>query len=916
MTDHRYVFIELLRQVCPVDNRYEDFSYFLLGTFDAMYIETGESIQDLKRIYEVRQERIPPVFDRQPLFLYSSADMSRGSDSIFDRTNEYESLPLVITLFQMDKIAMSRNSGLDQPDQLLSAFSAMLKQTHGFDETIRYQVFWNLGESDIAVVFRPDSLRKLANTLHSFRTGTYIHDESLIVISTSSHCAFPKPVNIHGDISADNQKTALREPLEKWINREYNDDTSFITLGNASSYDPVNGDVSFLFGEWDYIRTFRQDKKEDLLSYLINTFCRLLDETYKPEGTAPFNISYTIPMISVDNKDPGSPSSHRVEWSDLLSPAMNDLRNAITASTLTQERKNDLTNSISSFRNTILGMMKYLYRLCKGRYEEDLYAYVQPVFNRLANITCDYQKNFIYLCSVGAESDADMLICEYIDDTSRLIGRLQHLFAVMAVSPHTYLETYGSSMRSLAAADKLLDAYQGIISFLKNNFPDQIRGEPSEREILIFPYRKAQSRHTLLYRHSDPMNRVSYILLDFTKMFSLKASIFMLLHECGHHLGSRLRKERFMCLTKASVSMALEWFLEDYISNPLPTFITRVYSPQITEAAKKAHVRVLFAGLDKSKQVELAEKYTDRIRSFTVNILRQAGNAASITHYVDYLSTIDTKYLDDDLYNEYFSEPVLVYLSERFLPEYFGCLISGEMNEEAIESNRKFRYELEKNVSKTVGTKLCETADDLVKEVSSLGGNVREALRIKTVYSHSDEFAKDVLQHADFILKSKLRSGSLDELYGIFANIYSDIFAIRILNIGWREYIRIIPENLGVNRTAIPVHEANLLRVYAVLTALWPDADIRQAAAMLDTAGDSSVADMWENFECKACLPFMKEYACKCMKEMETLIAEKSVCDRKSFEMLSSLFRSDDPAVLINGIYHFYNYLMRYSGGE
>lgn len=71
------VYIDILRQVCPMQNQKTDFDFFLFGGFDAMKVSLCEEnmelkkIEELKMLHEKRHEVVPEVYDRQPLYLYS-----------------------------------------------------------------------------------------------------------------------------------------------------------------------------------------------------------------------------------------------------------------------------------------------------------------------------------------------------------------------------------------------------------------------------------------------------------------------------------------------------------------------------------------------------------------------------------------------------------------------------------------------------------------------------------------------------------------------------------------------------------------------------------------------------------------------------------------------------------------------------
>ena len=239
-TGKNYVYIEILRQVSP-DQPYSEFEYFLLGGFDAMKIGLEENIGALKKRFEKGQESTPELFDRQPLFLYTSQNMAEidSENSIFYRYGEYAARPLIVTLFQLDKFRLARNEEIQTPELLINAFAKLVEtemSEQGITEDrIEYQVFWNLGESDVVTIFRPSTLNILAQILHALRMKENADSQQPIrIISTSSHCAFPKP-----DITEKMRKKEIRDIFRKhlkiWLYKEFeNISQEFLTLVNIS----------------------------------------------------------------------------------------------------------------------------------------------------------------------------------------------------------------------------------------------------------------------------------------------------------------------------------------------------------------------------------------------------------------------------------------------------------------------------------------------------------------------------------------------------------------------------------------------------------------------------------------------------------------------------------------------------------
>lgn len=979
MTAENYTYIELLRQVCPYDEPFYDFDYFLLGSFDAMSVATGKSIAELKSMYESKHRTVQSVFDRQPVYLYSKKAVDLEADNIFAADGEKnECTPLVLTLFQLDKVALANETEYNSPDELISGFERIIARRLNTSH-IRFQVFWNLGESDIVVVFRTRYLREVSDLLHDLRING-LSKETMYIISTASHCAFPKPSVINEkNARFVDVKQIISKNLHTWLygnsgfTQPLYDSEEFITLGNVTSYDALpkpssfkgNVSYSFLFGEWDYMMKFNDLKQ--LEEHLRDTFMCLVTRNDMLTNLAPFRVSYTIPMFSLELPDPSSNTKRRVRpqvlkrirtqirkrfkvqavnrvfpllrlsktntvklnekkepvYLDQLSASMEQLAETILHenSILDAKRRRDLAGEIQSFRNTLYGMGKFLYRLKIGRFEEDLYTYIQPVFTRLRKITDDYSANFQDYCRKKYFEEADALIIEYLNDTSKLIENLQHLFSVMAVSPHTYMETYGSTMRSLAAGDKLLDAYQGVIEFLKDYFPDTISKERKiwnhtvnylencEREILIFPYRKTQAQHNLLYTHSRPLNRISYISLDFSKMFNLNGTVFTLLHECGHHLGDRERKERFKLFFSALVCQVLCWAsVDDYIKMPVEYLVRIInHKPDGRHPdGKGSSSKTLFNGLSETDRTELDEYFKRTIRETMFENVQQLGKLVQIENYDSiYGISAEVEY-EEDLWKNYYSVQILDYLEKEGIPQFFGF----DHEEKNPEYREEFRDDIKHNICEILAKPLGEITKELVNSIEKKGGNIREALRIHTLYSDNEQIVNDLYSPIEEIFNSDWREGSAKRMLSIFSNIYSDLFAIRLLDMEYDDYVKIIPEILGVERVSIDGYKANLFRVYSIVTKKWGKKDLPDFLRHFNSKASQEFAEIWDLFQYAPYLPYTQDYVDICDSSLEKQFEVAKRKDPESINQLKNML-SEQGDMQIKGIYHFYQYLMK-----
>ena len=562
------VYIDVMRMVSPGDPlKDSEFDFYLLGGFDAMKVQTNvEAIHQLSERHKQRHIEIPKHFERQPLYAYSPDPIK---PKLFSREDDAEDMPLVLTLFQLDDFILNKS-----PEELIHTFSGVIEGLiTQAQETIVHQVFWNLGESDLVAVFRAPRLEPVGKLLVRMRSWCN-EREHLRVLSTCSHCAFPAPAD-----------GVFQAHFQKWL--ECDRGVSIFTLANTSygmnDIQAVPGLDRFLFGEWDYCRNWPDNPRENALLYGQHV-TKILSE-FDPRHPMPFRAAYTVPMVQLNRSDMDIAAASRQTLSDLnlldslseqIEPGEDKpnscfrfLACAVDAlSPLYGNGSKEIAKSIQSLGSTMTGLAKHLYRLLAGRFEQDLYAYVQPIFLYVQEITRSHgtalnamrqrwqdalsapldRKKQEY--AQGLSEQISLLLSGYVQSTSELLSHLQHLFSILSVSPHTFLETYGSNMRSLAAACKILIAYQGICYCLDRDYGDLLLDQDggnvrSQHAVLVLPYRNISTNNRLLFSLSDPAQRISAIQIDFTKMFHVSETIFMLLHECAHQLvGANLRAVR------------------------------------------------------------------------------------------------------------------------------------------------------------------------------------------------------------------------------------------------------------------------------------------------------------------------------------------------------------------------------------
>lgn len=590
----KLLYLDILRMVSPGDVLESNlFDFYVFGSFDAIKIEAMTedmdkvcSLQELHLISKQRRLRVPSHYDKQSMHLYTPND---SAEVIFKTDDVFASWPLVLTLIQLDDY----NINSDAPDQLVAEFKNYLDSLLNKDGIgdVKFEVFFCLGEPDIVIAFRNNHLSDIARLIYRirlwipFEPKKETQKDNISVLSLSSHCAFPNTFS----------NELLKRNLEKWINEEKNIkfftllDTSYgvdsnIIL-NAQSSEKSFRYSEILIGEWDYILKWHE--QNDIVKYLTDQLFRPLTD-FDINETGSFKSSYSIPVIGLQKEDMPFAESDRKIRNIQNNELLNEYVGARTSFFNLSEKIKSLTNIygsanvceslsnvVESMRSTLVGILKHLYQLKDGRFQYDLYAFVLPAFEALPRITNNIttlisrvQSNCLRVgmgSNLELQKAAEYTICDlldcYIHDVSRLLTELQHLFSVLSISPHTYLESYGSNMRSITATCKLLVAYQGIAYCLSKHFRMELvvgrRVVQANEVMLVIPYRRIRQSTRVLFERSSPENRIVYIRINASDMFDVQKTLFMLLHECGHHVLNRdFRKERIKYYYKLNLPIS------------------------------------------------------------------------------------------------------------------------------------------------------------------------------------------------------------------------------------------------------------------------------------------------------------------------------------------------------------------------
>lgn len=720
----------------------EDVDFYLLGSFDAMKIITHKysnqneiigSLSDLVELNRLRHKDVHPLFDRQPLYLYSEEDDS----PVLSREGDYADLPLVMALVQIQDEAIDQ----DSPKALIDAFKGRIKTLLSDlvveNTKIEFEVFYDLGEADVVIVFRAPGIRNIGQVLFRLRGWEKMSDDGhrgIRVLSICSHCAFPR----------QKDTDTYSKKLNAWIAKEQDSGSKFVTLVDTSYGMDAKDDFSrdhfafdqYMLGAYDFsgINSCDTSAFAERCKYITQQLQKGNNQTF------PFRTALSIPIVQLEEADieaypvRGPIEIIRPNYAllDKYDPKKSTHfeRLATYIGELSKrfniwgnyESALQLESDVESLNMTLIGLLKHLIRLKEGRFEGDLYAFVAPVFEQLPNIAASYHNLISHLADVYQAAKDDhaetkdisnliyALYDEYVTDAARLITGLQHLLSVLSVSPHNYMETYGSNMRSISATCKLLVAYQGVTHGVAKAFDMRLKnpihgGKPVETNevLLVLPYRRIKQSTRTLFEHSSPVQRIATIRLDYSSMLEIDQTLIVLLHEVGHHIMMpQFRENRQQPLQNAVFAYLLQEGLVDIYSKP----IEAICEPINTQ--EKSHT-IRWVWEDADEKNRDSQSIQKRIKGVARSIVQRLTKSSMDVEAI-YIEAVKNK-------------------KEPFALENSFSMMQREMLNKYIEDRLKAAHQ--------EGQQNEFTPDDIV-----LVGSI-EKLYLEAVYDSFDQFVSE-----------------------------------------------------------------------------------------------------------------------------------------------------------------------------
>jgi hypothetical protein len=557
--------------------------YVAFGTYDMLHYALPKEgdVCDMKWLEDQHERRhdLDWNYERHPVHCYCpDVSFYAGRDALDE--DEYRACPLVVTMVRVSKSAfVSTRLALDLVLSDLQGQIDLIKSRMDMQDT-PVVACWNLGNADFLILSRPARLSMLRDLFLALSVeglcikrddGTGIKAEFL---SFSSYCAFPA----HGGLGARIDEDALRE----WLNKD--SDLQFVdfvdTLASAAVASGKYGGCRFLLGDRDY-QLFSNIEGMDgnVASSVVSIAREMLD----PNGNSIIQSSSLIPSLPVvqtgSNKEGAQPvEPYGLTWHEIESTRagvvdfLQDMAKLVTEDDAVFQRLvSCYIRQIQHCVHTLDALYKYAVRLYAAAYQDDVFHIIRGLYGSLAQILKDNLQYMRHLRDERRARDLRERIPKTYVEVMRFVSELQHVFTVLGISPHSHMETYYGSMRSLNASSKLWSSYNGVAKALCRLFPARNEGKVQDCRVLMVPYREkySQSGRVVPDVYSDSI--LVLLQLNYQSMFDTKSTVFVIAHELGHYLFNETRRARFGLLLKMYVSNILSNAFADMLEYPLYT---------------------------------------------------------------------------------------------------------------------------------------------------------------------------------------------------------------------------------------------------------------------------------------------------------------------------------------------------------
>lgn len=978
-----YIYMDLMKQAIPGDyiknddiNADPKLQFAVFGTYDWLHCEVQTkfptTIWELKEKHEKRHS-VCWNYERQPIFLYFCDKYADTVKNICNnKYNEYRAYPLVMTLLQVEKHSLCNQS--INLETFLEAFQnkvdGVIKAAKINESDIKFCVCWNLSGSDILILSRTKSLKNVYEIIRVLqKDGICIEGEDekkrVHVFSFSSHCAFP----CKGQKESETAMTGHyvdRNAVVEWLENEEQGFSMISFVETSHNYDGIvfSGDpYQILFGERDYRLRLQKGNLEELADVIVN---RLNDQEAGPGGVYSFRSSYLVPGIYVNGKKQSDKKS--TEQSDqqsdengtgrctsqLLCDTLKEDNTYKTYSTLkarfdridgiVRSKENvfgkampdalhPISQQIFYCTNSLLGILKYSMRLQATINQYDLYCYITKLYEGFDHAVARYEEKIIEFSKNETQGrNPDYLrkfVSNLVVQSMSFVSELQHLFSVLALSPHNYMETYSSSMRSLNAASKLWGAYSGMIEKIASLFQVEIGGKTQKCTVMLSPYRERKSQNSMFLSAFAEEKTFVLLQMNFALMFRPQMAVFMIAHECGHHFADRCREMRFELMTKSYFSHLLEAAFRPYYLAPLHLLVS---VEDKGEGGNEEKRNLYYKYLDLVRQ-DNKDKAAFR-NLLEIHLLNELSKDTLVSLYQKWCEQLKAAYSKkfskalDDLYRA-FKEKYDAYKGKNDTSEEKNDTSEKKGDDKGVSWKYKFYFgEVLMDSYETVGPPFLDKAvDDISHKISACNQNFVDGLLKDKQYDnlHFDlnqmarlsAFWAD--RHADahnknnIVVNLNIRFDTVSKAtVMLFREIYADIFAVLVLGMSLDDYKAIILAFLDTYEPLLK-NPITVRRIYAVFDAVYGGGSRLKEWIYSDEclySADVKRAALSELFNLES--SFTKDYICNyariCSDKLRTKIKEiqASPAGNEALEKVRALSLYGDRGKFVDSLWYFW----------
>ena len=823
------VYLDMLKLAVPANIRncapQADNQFVVFGSYDLMHYslpskESSCALEWLEQQHEKRHD-LDWNYERHPVYLYCPSETYESMRGILSGEG-YEQRPLVLTMARAVKHSLLQGKrGLDE---VIGSLQQFVNEKLSGDADVELAVCWNLGNTDFAFISRPRKLRALEELYLCLATCSF----PLTVgkdgpcskfLSLSSYCALPVDGGRGGHIREDS--------LRGWLQEDT--DVRFVDLVDAvvgaRTIDGIPPSRRFLFGDRDYQFLDGVDATGERR---VDAVLHIFDQLLNPQSAGAILSSSLIPSLDVGTGESTARQSKDASDGDALvktygiepwesidaerSSVMDKLDQLIglveSDSRVFERSRQKCVEQLEHCKNTLDALYKYSVRLYAAAYQDDVLAIVRRIFGTIADILEDNMKSLSKLCN-NPESVSELRsgFSNIYVQIMLVVTELQHLFSVLAISPHSYMETYYGSMRSLNASSKLWACYNGVAETICALFPTSNQEENQRCSVLLVPYRDKYSQSRQVLSHYYSQSILVHLQLNYQSMFDTKSTVYAIAHELGHYVFNETRKERSSLMPKAYFADVFTNAFSDILDYPL----------FFTTHSIDARGREDFADFNQSILVDPTEELK---LGFGLNVCSNLGDAERESLY---------KTLSADLRKRTVAaiQKVVEEFYEQFGPYYLSLAkedsaFSYYYGHDVCRQMRKFMDVFTSDCARDVYTAIARCNSDFFNALGrySCSFDRQQVTKLKAYWDYLSYGVKP--SDDAFVVPSSWSNEGSEAMLSLFREMHADIFACKVLDFTHDGYLEFAAGFATVSPSPIE-NEENLRRIMAVSESAFGD---------------------------------------------------------------------------------------------